>query len=143
MIVLDTNVLSVLMRAPSDKHVASWLDTQPAEQVWTTSITVFEVHFGLLTLPSGRRRTALQRAFDALLTEDLDGRVFVFDQAAAVQAAAIAARLKTLGRPVDIRDIQIGGIVAARQAALATGNTRHFQHMSIALIDPWRPADAM
>lgn len=142
MIILDTNVLSALMRAPADERVADWLDAQPAEQIWTTAITAFEVHFGLLSLPAGRRRTALQRAFEALLSQDLDNRVLVFDQSAAEQAAVIAARLKTLGRPVDIRDIQIGGIASARRAALATGNARHFQHMSITLVDPWAQADA-
>ena len=137
MILIDTNVLSALMRREPDRAVMAWLDAQPPESIWTTAITVFEIRYGLEILPDGRRRKALEEAFDKALAEDFDGRVLAFDQAAADAAALIAARQREAGRPVEIRDVQIAGIAASRKAALATGNTRHFQDTGITLIDPW------
>jgi toxin FitB len=137
LIVLDTNVLSALMRREADPVVVAWLDAQPPESIWTTAITVFEVRFGLHILAKGRKRRALEEAFANALDEDFDGRVLAFDQAAADAAAAIAARQRGAGRPVEIRDVQIAGIAAARKAALATRNTRHFEATGITLIDPW------
>jgi len=137
-IILDTNVLSALMRAGPEPAVVAWLDRQPAESVWITSITLFETRFGLALLPSGRRRQALESAFDQLLSEDLENRVLDFDSAAATAAALLAARQKS-GRPVDMRDTQIAGIVLARRATLATRNIRHFVDLKISIIDPWAP----
>lgn len=137
MILIDTNVLSALMRREPDRAVMAWLDAQPPESIWTTAITVFEIRYGLEILPEGRRRKALEEAFALALGEDFDGRVLAFDQAAADAAALIAARQREAGRPVEIRDVQIAGIAASRKAALATGNTRHFQDTGITLIDPW------
>ena len=84
MIVLDTNVLSALMRTRPEAPVVEWLDHQPADSIWLTSISVFEARFGLALLPKGKRRTALERAFEQLLTEDLAGRVLTLDETAAV-----------------------------------------------------------
>ena len=136
-IVLDTNVLSALMRRKADPVVIAWLDAQPLESIWTTAITVFEIRFGLEILAMGRKRKALEEAFASAIAEDLDGRVLAFDQAAADAAATIAARQRQAGRPVEIRDVQIAGIAAARKAALATRNTRHFEGTEISLVDPW------
>jgi toxin FitB len=136
-ILLDTNVISALMRRDPDAVVVRWLDTQPAESIWTTSITVFEVTTGLHLLAPGRRRQNLERAFDALLTDDLDGRIQSFDTAAAAAAGQIAAGRQTTGRTLEIRDVQIAGIAVARRAQLATGNTRHFTDLGVTLIDPW------
>jgi toxin FitB len=91
MILLDTNVLSALMQHMPDPVVASWLDGQPAESIWTTSVTVFEIRTGIELLERGRRRKRLEQLFSQLLTEDLEGRVQPFDQAAAVVAGTIAA----------------------------------------------------
>lgn len=137
MILLDTNVLSAMMRHETDPVVIAWLDAQPPESIWTTTITVFEIRFGLEILAAGRRRKALEEAFATALDEDFDGRVLGFDLAAAQAGAAIAARLRGAGRPVEIRDVQIAGIVAARKATLATRNTRHFEGAGITLVDPW------
>lgn len=137
MIVLDTNVLSALMRREADPVVVAWLDTQPPESIWTTAITVFEIRFGLEILANGRRRRSLEDAFAKALDEDFDGRVLPFDQTAAEAAAAIAAEQRRAGRPVEIRDVEIAGIAAARKATLATRNTRHFEGTGIALVDPW------
>lgn len=137
MIVLDTNVLSALMRREADPVVVAWLDTQPPESIWTTAITVFEIRFGLEILTNGRRRRSLEDAFAKALDQDFDGRVLPFDQTAAEAAAAIAAEQRRAGRPVEIRDVEIAGIAAARKATLATRNTRHFEGTGIALVDPW------
>jgi toxin FitB len=135
-IILDTNILGALMRSVPDATVVKWLDRQPAESVWITSITLFEARFGLALLPSGRRRQRLELEFDRLLREDLENRVLDFDGAAAVEAASLAARQKS-GRPVDMRDTQIAGIALARRATLATRNLRHFADLEISIIDPW------
>jgi toxin FitB len=138
-ILLDTNVLSALMRREPnpDAVVVRWLDRQPAESIWTTSITVFEVMTGLRLLPAGRRRDDLERAFDALLADDLDGRIQSFDTAAATAAGEIAAERPSTGGALEIRDVQIAGIAVARRAQLATRNTRHFTDLGVVLIDPW------
>jgi predicted nucleic acid-binding protein len=140
MLVLDTNVISELMKAEPNRQVIAWLDSQMASSVWTTSISVFEIRFGLSVLPAGKRKRSLQEAFEAMLTEDLEHHVLDFDRAAASQAAEISAKLHRLGRPVEIRDVQIAGIVSVRHATLATRNLKHFQDIDIMRIDPWKPA---
>ena len=140
MIILDTNVLSALMREPADREVIAWLDGQPAESLWTTAITVFEIRFGIGTLPAGKRRKMLEAAFEGMLAGELGGRVLSFDDGAAATAAVIAARLRASGRPVDMRDVQIAGIAAARRGTVATRNRRHFADTGIELVDPWREA---
>jgi predicted nucleic acid-binding protein len=137
MILLDTNILSALMLREPDPAVVSWLDRQSVESVWTTTITVFEIRFGLESLAGGRRRHQLEEIFNQALEEDLEGRVLPFDLAAARASAAIAAQQRKIGRPVEIRDVQIAGIALARKATLATRNIRHFQGLGIHLIDPW------
>nr|VFJ47296.1 MAG: hypothetical protein BECKFM1743A_GA0114220_100465 [Candidatus Kentron sp. FM]VFJ47536.1 MAG: hypothetical protein BECKFM1743C_GA0114222_100465 [Candidatus Kentron sp. FM]VFK07806.1 MAG: hypothetical protein BECKFM1743B_GA0114221_100517 [Candidatus Kentron sp. FM] len=140
MIVLDTNVLSALMRARPDPSVVAWLDTQPVQSVWITAITLFEARFGLALLPAGKRRISLEEQLSRLLREDLEGRILDFDETSAREAAALAAGRQKSGRPVDMRDTFIAGIVLARKAALATGNTRHFRDFKVAVINPWDTA---
>jgi predicted nucleic acid-binding protein len=137
MIVLDTNVISELTKSKPEPRVIAWLDAQPAESVWTTAITVFEVRFGLANMPVGKKRRQLTEAFELMLQEDLGGRVLVFDQPAADEAGRIAGELRTMGRPIELRDGLIAGTVAARRGILATHNTRHFADTGIACIDPW------
>ncbi len=139
MIILDTNVLSALMRKAPEAAVVAWLDRQPAESVWITSVTLFESRLGLALLPKGRRQQMLEAAFARLLEEDLENRVLDFDTAAATEAAGLAAERQKAGRPVDMRDTQIAGIALARRATLATRNMRHFQDLKIPVIDPWKP----
>lgn len=137
MIILDTNVLSALMRKAPESRVVSWLDRQPAESVWITSITLFESRLGLALLPKGRRRQALESAFGQLLEEDLQKRVLDFDALAAGAAAALAAERERGGRTVDVRDTMIAGIALARRASLATRNVRHFQDLNVPVVNPW------
>lgn len=135
MILLDTNVVSGLMA--QDAAVIAWLNRQPIESLWLTSITVFESEFGLALLAKGRKRQALEQALAALLTDDLGGRVAAFDAAAARAAAQLAAQRRRAGRPVDMRDTQIAGIAIARRATIATRNTRHFEGLPTPVVDPW------
>jgi hypothetical protein len=136
-ILLDTNVLSALMRLEMDAPVMTWINQQPPESIWTTSITVFEVRFGLELLESGRRRRSLEEAFDKVLSEDFEDRIVPFDEAAAQAAGRISAERRKVGRPVDIRDVQIAGIALDRRATLATRNMRHFEGLGVPLVDPW------
>lgn len=137
MIVLDTNVLSALMRTNPETVVVEWLDRQPADSVWLTSITVFEARFGLALLPKGRRRSGLERALDRVLTEDLSNRVLALDEMAAMTAAQLAADRQRSGRTVDLRDTFIAGIAQARRATIATRNARHFEGLEVPVVDPW------
>ncbi|MEW6282625.1 MAG: type II toxin-antitoxin system VapC family toxin [Candidatus Eremiobacterota bacterium] len=137
MILLDTNVLSALMRQEIDPAVVIWLDAQPPESIWTTAVTVFEIRFGLELLPASRRRRRLEAAFEAALEEDLEGRVVSFDHPAAEAASAMAACRQREGRPVEIRDLMIAGIASARKAVLATRNSSHFEGLGVPLINPW------
>jgi len=136
-IVIDTNVLSALMRQLPELPVVEWLDRQAAESIWITSITLFEARFGLALLPKGRRRRTLEAAFDKLMVEDLEGRVLDFDRPAAEAAAMLAAERQQDGHSIDMRDTQIAGIVLARRAKLATRNVRHFSDLNVEVINPW------
>lgn len=137
MIILDTNVLSALMRQRPDAIVIGWLDRQRPGSVYTTSITVFESRLGLALLPQGQRRHGLEAALDRLLDEDLDNQILSFDSAAATEAARLAAQRQRAGRTVDVRDTQIAGIAVARRATLATRNLRHFDDLTVPVISPW------
>ncbi len=137
MIILDTNVLSALMQRQPDPQVVAWLDEQPAEAIWLSSITLFEARFGLTVMAPSQRKTTLQQRFEKFLLEDLQNRVLLFDAGAAEHAAALSAQRKVLGRPVDIRDTFIAGIAMARRATLATRNTRHFDDLTTPVVNPW------
>lgn len=137
MILLDTNVLSALMRADRDDALDSWLDGQLPTELWTTTISVFEVELGLALLPEGRRRRRLEEAFAGLVDSDLRGRVVAFDRSAASAAARLAAARQARGRSGEWRDTQIAGIALTRGATLATRNLRHFDDLETPVIDPW------
>ncbi len=134
MILLDTNVLSAMMQAAPDETVARWLDQQPRESIWITTITVMEIRAGLQAMPVSRKRNALA----VLLGEKIQGRIAVFDMAAAEEAAALMARRKLKGRPVDSRDTMIAGIAQASRATLVTRNTSHFSDLSVPVVNPWQ-----
>ncbi len=136
MIILDTNVLSEAMR--SDSAVLSWLDRQPWTSIWTTSVTVLEIGYGLGIMPSGRRRSERQAAFERILREKLEGRVLAFDQAAADEAASLMASRHRSGIPRELRDTMIAGIALAQRATLATRNVRHFDDLDVPVVDPWQ-----
>jgi toxin FitB len=138
MTILDTNILSEVMKENPEPAVVAWLDSLAAGSVWTTAITVFEIRYGLGILSDGKKRRALASAFEDLLREDLAGRILEFNGDAAAEAAAIAVKLRAAGRPVEVRDVLIAGAVAANAGStLATRNTKDFTRMGISLIDPW------
>jgi len=136
-ILLDTNVLSVFMKPETDAVAKSWLNAQPRESLWTTAITVFEIRSGLEILALSRRRQSLEDAFELALSVAFAGRVVPFDETAAQAAGRIAAARRKIGRPVEVRDLQIAGIAIAYRAKLATRNIRHFEGLGVELIDPW------
>lgn len=138
MLVLDTNVISELMKVDPDPQIIDWLDAQATGSVWTTSISVSEISFGLNSLPDGKRKRALHEAFEAMLAEEFERHVLDFDQAAATRAGKISATLHGLGGPVEVRDVQIAGIVSIRHAILATRNHKHFQDTGISIVNPCR-----
>ncbi len=138
MIVLDTNVVSEFMKAQPDQTVVDWLHAQSSDDVWTTSITVFEIQHGLNILPDGKRKRGLVQQFELALKHDFDGRILDFDSLAALAAAEISASYKRTGQGADVRDMQIAGIVGAREWTLATRNTRDFRLAKVKLIDPWQ-----
>ena len=137
MIILDTNVISALMRAQPETSVTEWLDRQPSTSIWITAVTVMEIQFGLATMAIGRRRQMLTKSFDQLLQVEIEGRVAPFDTEAARHAADLMAVRKRKGRPGEARDTMIAGIALARHATLATRNTSHFDDLSVPVINPW------
>lgn len=137
MIILDTNVISALMRHPADEKVIAWLDRQPRSSVWTTSITLLELYYGLQIMAAGRKRSTLMQRLETLVQEKLDRRIAGFDIGAAENAADLMAARKKAGRPVELRDRMIAGIALASNAALATRNKTHFEDLPISVIDPW------
>lgn len=141
MIILDTNVLSALMRVRPEAVVVNWLDRQSANSIWITTITLFETRLGLSLLPDGQRHQALEMAFARLLEAELKNRVLPLDSAAATHAAALAAARQQAGRPVDIRDTLIAGIALTRRATLATRNRRHFEGLTVPVVNPWENAE--
>ena len=137
MIVLDTNVLSEMMRPRPAVEVLRWTGRYPRSQFLTTAITQAEILYGIELLPRGRRRTALEAAASAMFEEDFAGRIVPFDGDAARAFAHIAARRRKLGRPIAQWDAQIAAIVRSLGAALATRNTDDFQHCGIEVVNPW------
>ena len=138
MIILDTNVLSALMLRQYPTNVSAWLDQQPWTSVWTTAITVFEIRYGLAAMPSGRRRIERELAFKRALEERLEGRILPFDEAAAEEAAILSATRQRSGRMGEMRDTMIAGIALAQHATLVTRHVRHFDDLTLPVIDPWQ-----
>jgi predicted nucleic acid-binding protein len=136
MTILDTNVVSALMNDPADERAVAWLDRQPESSMWMNSVTIFEIDFGLQVMPAGRRRTALAHRFEQILDE-MDRRIAVFDEDAARATANLMASRQKKGRPGDLRDTMIAGIVIARHASLATRNVAHFSDIAATVINPW------
>ena len=137
MIILDTDILSALMRDRPEAVIEKWLDRQPRVSIWTTSVTILEIRFGLALMPLGRRRARLQRDFGATLNQMLDGRVIPFDSAGAEATAKLMAARRQSGRTGGLTDSMIAGIAIARRATLATRNTRHFTDLPVPVVNPW------
>jgi len=137
-IILDTNIISELMQAEPNPKVFEWLDGVPSESAWITSISVFELRYGIEQLATGRQRQRLQDAFSRVVDIDFHDRILPLDYDSAMATALIAAEHKRFGRPAELRDTLIAGIVVSRRAELfATRNTRHFQNLDVRVINPW------
>jgi toxin FitB len=137
MIVLDTNVLSEILRPVPETRVVEWLSEQPRASVFTTTITRGEILYGIRVLPAGKRRNGLWNAAMQIFDVDLDGQVLSFDSAAADNYAEISAARRAAGRPIAQFDAQIAGITLSRGAQLATRNVKDFDACGFEVINPW------
>lgn len=137
MIILDTNVLSELMRPEPSRQVVRWVAAQPVRALFTTAITQAEILLGLALLPHGKRRRALETAVDEMFAEDFDGRVLAFDSSAAPSFASVVAKRRQDGRPISQADAQIVAIAACHGARVATRNVSDFEDCGIGLVNPW------
>jgi toxin FitB len=137
MTILDTNVLSELMRPIPSSRVVAWVAKQPTTELFTTSITEAEIFYGIELLTRGKRREGLLAAAEAVFAEDLAGRIFGFDSDAARVFSEIAAHRRALGRPISHADAQIAAISQMRGAKLATRNVADFADCGLNLVDPW------
>jgi predicted nucleic acid-binding protein len=137
MILLDTDVVSTLMRAQPEQVVVEWLDKQPRTSVWITSITLMEIRYGLQTMPVGRRQDLMSKSFELLLATQIEGRIAPFDNEAAERAASLMGARKAKGRLGEVEDTMIAGIAIATSAALATRNVAHFADLPVPVVNPW------
>ena len=137
MIVLDTNVISELMQPMPDSKVMRWIDQQPFHSIWTSSVTLFELRTGLLSMPKGKRQATRMVFFEKWSAQVLQGRVLNFDTTAAERSAELEAAGLKAGRPRDPRDTMIAGIVLANHATLATRNVKHFEDIAKSVVNPW------
>jgi len=137
MILLDTNVVSELIRPLPDASVRRWADALPPASLFLSAVTQAELLYGVALLPAGRRREALAEAVATVCDRAFVGRILPFDSAAAIVYADIAAGRRRAGRPIPTLDAQIAAIARSRGAALATRNVADFADCGIAVIDPW------
>ena len=136
MILLDTNILSELMRPTPEAAVEQWLADQPAASVFISAITEAELRYGLALMPPGKRRSALAVEIENMLGEDFSGRILPFDSPAAF--IEIVAERRQAGRPISHAEAQITAIVRSRGAAIATRNVPDFEGCGIEIVNPWR-----
>ena len=137
MILLDTNVVSELMRPVPSGEVLRWFGRQAAGELHLSAVSEAELRRGVAILPEGRRRDSLTAAIDAMIAEDFAERVLPFDSAAAVAFASVFAERRSAGRPISFPDCQIAAIARARGASVATRNMDDFAGCGIDVIDPW------
>jgi len=137
MIVLDTNVVSELMRPTPHEMVLAWISRRAASTLCTTTITQAEVLVGVLLLPKGKRRDALDRAAEGMFESDFAERVLPFTTSAARAYARITAARTRAGKPISVFDAQIAAITHASASSLATRNVDDFAGCGIEVIDPW------
>ena len=137
MIVLDTNVLSELLRPAPEARVRDWIAGQPISSLFVTTITQAEILYGLALLPLGRRQQRLRETIDAMFEQDFSGRLLPFDEAAAREFAQIAGNRRRQGRPISQFDAQIAAIARSRDADLATRNVEDFEECGVTIINPW------
>ena len=138
MIILDTNVISACMRPVRNKAVIAWLDRQPEEQLWTTTVTLFELRYGIEKLTDHDHQAELDGAWQKFSGVVFGDRILAFDSRAARAAAELAGSRSKVGRRVDARDTFIAGIAISRNATIATRNVRDFFDAGVPVVDPWK-----
>ena len=137
MFLLDTDVVSELLRTSPNAVVESWIDGHWETDLYFSAIGEAELRYGVAILPAGRRKTALASAIDAILQEDFVDRVLPFDSSAAREYADMAAACRSVGHPAPQADCQIAAIARSRDMLVATRNTRDFGHLDVEVINPW------
>ena len=137
MIILDTNVVSELMRPSPDANVVNWVTGQTALNLYLSTVSEAELRFGVEILPTGARRTKLLDEVDGMLREDFAGRVLPFDSVAAQAYAVIAAARRVAGRPINHADCQIAAMAQSRGASVATRDMDDFEGSGVDVINPW------
>jgi predicted nucleic acid-binding protein len=137
---LDTNVLSELLRPQPDDAVLEWFARQPANSLFVSAVTQAEMLLGARLLPASKRRAQLELALDAMFSEDFGDRVLPFDTSAAAAYAKVVVTRRSAGRPISQFDAQIAAIALSRRADLATRNVSDFEGCGLALSNPWSPA---
>jgi len=137
MIILDTNVISELMRRAPVDAVARWVNGRPALSLYTTTITQAEILHGVVLLPKSKRRDAIAAAADEMFKQEFAGRILPFGTDAAAAYAMIAAARRRAGRPISAFDAQIAAIARSTGAELATRNVADFEACGVVLVNPW------
>lgn len=137
MILLDTNVISELMRGDPSPTVLAWFGSHAAAELYISAITEAELRAGIAFLATGQRRDRLQSALEGMIQEDFPGRVLPFDSDAARAYAEIAARRRAAGRPIAEADCQIAAIAKAAAAPVATRNVKDFDGCGVEVVNPW------
>jgi hypothetical protein len=137
MFILDTNVLSELLKLEPEPSVLAWLESQPRSQVFTTAITEAEIAYGVALLPKSLHRQKLQDAAQAIFDEEFADKVLPFDSRAARTYGDIAVSRRAAGRPISQLDAMIAGIVQAHQGRLVTRNVKDFVDCEINVVNPW------
>lgn len=137
MIVIDTNVLSELLKREPDQNVKSWMSRQPMTSVFTTTVTQAEILYGVALLPDGKRKNKLMGAVQILFSKRFMGRILPFDIEAAMDYAEIASLRRASGIPISQFDAQIAAITRTRGASLVTRNSDDFRDCGIKVINPW------
>jgi predicted nucleic acid-binding protein len=140
-ILIDTNVISELMRLEPARAVLDWFGEQESAMLFLSAVSEAELRTGVAILPGGKRRDGLIATIDTMIDQDFAGRVLPFDSAAAKAYAAIAASRRAAGRPMAEADCQIAGIARTLGAAVATRNVGDFEGCGIKVVNPWLGPD--
>jgi len=140
MILIDTNIISEMMKSVPSPQIIDWIDSQDSDQLYVAATTIAEIAYGLGVLPDGKRRNSLEREFDQTIKEGFKGRVLSFDETAARMYGIIMSKRKELGLPMSILDGQIAAIANVHHCTLATRNVKDFQECDLELVNPFIPA---
>lgn len=137
MIVIDTNVISEVMRAQPSGVVINWLNDQVTESLYISTITIAEIGYGFRALPGGQRRRLLEQKFEQFIAQSFRMRMLGFDELSARAYSELMGYRKEMGRPMSIVDGQIAAIAKVNNYAIATRNIKDFEYVGIELIDPF------